>query len=126
MARDGEDALALSLDLVLGHEDVRVVLLEAAHAQQPVQGARALEAVQHAPVGEAQWQLAVAARAQVEDHHRVGAVHRLGAVGGLLVHRDDEDVVAVVLPVPGDLPETLLVDDRGGDLLVAAAAMLRS
>ena len=52
----------LVLDLLLGAEDVRVVLREAAHAQQAVQRARGLLAVQQAGLVEAHRQVAVGVR----------------------------------------------------------------
>ena len=51
-------------------EDVRVVLLEAAHAREAGQGAAELVAVQHAKVCQAHGQLAVRARA-VPEHQAV-------------------------------------------------------
>ena len=48
-------------DLLLGAEDVRVVLAEGAHAREPVHDAAALVAVQAPEIGDAPRQLAVAA-----------------------------------------------------------------
>jgi len=59
-------------------EDVRIVLLEAAHAREPRQRAAELVAVQHAKVREPDGQLAVRARA-VRKHE---AVPCRGALGG--------------------------------------------
>jgi hypothetical protein len=56
-----EDARRLGLQLVLGDEEVRVVLRESAHAREAVQGAGQLVAVDRAVLGEAQRQVAVAA-----------------------------------------------------------------
>ena len=89
-----------------------------------MQGARALEAVQRVDVRVAERQLPVAVTPEVVDDVGVGAVHRLEAVGGLLVHREEEHVVAVVVPVPGRLPEGLLVDERGHDLVVPAGTVV--
>ena len=52
-------AADLLLDLLLGAEDVRVVLGEVAHAQQPVQHAGGLVAVQQARLEVAHRQVAV-------------------------------------------------------------------
>ena len=71
----------LVTELVLGAEDVAVVLGEAADPHHPVQGARPLVAVDGAELEQTQRQLAVAALAAVEDE----AVHR--AVHGLRVVR---------------------------------------
>ena len=100
------DLEALLHDLVLGDEDVRVVLREVAHAQQPVQRARRLVAVHLAELGELQRQVAIALEAVLEDLHVAGAVHRLAAEHALVrQHPVVEHVLAVVLPVPGELPE---------------------
>ena len=64
-------------DLVLGAEDVRVVLGEAAHAHEAVQRAVRLVAVAGAELGQAERQVAVGLDALVEDLHVAGAVHRL-------------------------------------------------
>ncbi len=54
----------LCLDLVLGAEDMRVVLREAAHAHDAVQRARRLVAVARSELGHAQRQVAVALQAR--------------------------------------------------------------
>ena len=64
-------------DLLLGDEDVRVVLREGAHAHQPVQRARRLEAVHLAEFGELERQVAVRLQPVLEDLDVAGAVHRL-------------------------------------------------
>src|SRR6266516_5216664 len=64
---DVEDAGVLVADLVGGDEDVRVVLLHAADAQQAVQGPRTLEAVQDVAVRQPQRQVAGAAHLEVVD-----------------------------------------------------------
>ena len=56
------------------------------------------------------------------DEGGLGAVHRLEAEE-LLVHLDLEHVLGVVLPVPRLLPEPLVDEDRGRDLLVAPGVL---
>ena len=109
----------LVLDLLLGAEDVRVVLDEVPHAQQAVQRAARLVAVQVAGLGVAQRQLAVGAPVHGVERAVARAVHRLEGqrpVLGLC----DEHVLAVLVPVAGDLPQLPVVEQRGLDLGVAA------
>ena len=60
---------ALGGELVLGAEDVRVVLREGAHAHQPVQRAGRLVAMHGAEFGKPQRQIAVGLQAVLEDLH---------------------------------------------------------
>ena len=110
-------------DLLLGAVDVGVVLGEGAHAQQAVQDALALVAGDAAELGQAQRQLAVGVALGVEDEAGAGAVHRPQRQA-LLVGLHEVHVVAVVLPVPGAVPELLVEHLRRGDLPVAALAQL--
>ena len=63
-----------------GADDVRVVLREAAHAQEAVQHARLLVAVHGAQLRPAQRQVAVGALLVLVDHEVERAVHRLEEV----------------------------------------------
>ena len=72
-------------DLCFGDEDVRVVLGEGAHAHQPVQRARRLEAVHLAELGDLERQIAVGLQAVLEDLHVARAVHRLDGVDALVL-----------------------------------------
>ena len=74
-----KDVGHLLLDLIDGAEDVRVVLLEAAHAGQARERAAELVAVEHAKVGHAEGQVSVAAGAGGEEEAVARAVHRLEA-----------------------------------------------
>jgi hypothetical protein len=67
-------------DLLFGHEDMGVVLGEGAHAHQPVQRARRLEAVHLAEFGELERQVAVRLQSVLEYLHVARAVHRLDGV----------------------------------------------
>ena len=117
--REEPDELRAFLgDLVLGAEDMRVVLGEAAHPHEAVQRAMRLVAVAGAELGKTQRQVAVALDALVEDLHVAGAVHGLERVHPLLVRvllvdLRDEHVLAVLVPVARGLPE-LAVDDLRG------------
>jgi len=84
MAVDRQDQLvdlvALFGELLLGAEDMRVVLGEGTHAHEAMQRTRRLVAVDRAKFGEAHRQLAIGAQAVLEDLHVAGAVHRLQRV----------------------------------------------
>ena len=115
-AEQGPDLLD---PLLVGAEDVAVVLREAPDAHEAVQDAAALVAVHRAQLVEAQRQLLVGPLpAPVhEDVHR--AVHRLRVeVGVLELHRRPH-VVVVVLEVPADLEQVGLRDVRREHHLVA-------
>ncbi len=105
-----EQAVVLVRDLVRPHEDVGVVLREAADAQHPVQGAAALVPVAGPKLREAQRQVAVRPRARPIDHEVVGAVHRLHAEARPLVVHRREHVLLEDLQVPADLVELLARD----------------
>ena len=75
---------AFRQDVILGAEDVAVVLGEAAHAHQAVQRSRGLVAVAGAELAVAQRQFAVAAHALVVDEDVSRAVHRLDRVVAVL------------------------------------------
>ena len=113
---------ALVEDLVLGAEDVAVVLREAAHPHDPVQRAARLVAMALAELAVADRQVAVAAQVRLEDQHVARAVHRLERVLALL-RLGREHVLAVVLPVARLLPQALVEDLRALDLLVAGVAV---
>src|SRR5579864_5423968 len=114
----------LRRDLLPRAEDVRVVLRHVADSRQSVQRSRELVAVQRRRLRIAERQLAVAAQLLAEEQHVTGAVHRLHPVDLPVLERDQEHVLAELLPVPGGLPERLVVDERRLHLDVAAAQVL--
>ena len=126
------DRVDLVGDLIGRAVDVRVVLGEGAHAQQPVQHALALVARDLPELGEPQRQLAVGVAVGVEDEAGAGAVHRpqrvaaLGLVAVALGGLGEEHVLAVVVPVAGAVPQLLVEDLRRLDLDVAALVELRA
>ena len=97
---------------------VRIVLVEAAHAEQAVQGALELVTVHQADLAGADGQLAIAVWMALVHEHAARAVHRLDAVL-LLVDDRGVHVVLVVIPVAGGLPQLFVHDERRGDLDVA-------
>ena len=96
-----------------------VVLGEVTHAQEAVERAARLVAVQQARLGVAHRQVAVGVPGQRVELAVAGAVHRLDRdrpAFGL----GDEHVLAVLVPVPGGLPQRAVVELWGLDLGVAA------
>ncbi len=75
-----------------------------------------------AELGVPERQVAVGAQLALVDERALGAVHRLEAEG-LALGLEDEHVVLIVGPVARLLPELLVDDQRGADLLVAAAVL---
>ncbi len=110
------------LHLIFGAEDVRVVLHEATHAHDAVQGAGRLVTVAGTELGQAQRQVAVALQALVEHLHVARAVHRFNRKITAF-RRSGEHVLGVVGPVAGALPEDAVDNLRGLDFLVAVFAL---
>ena len=106
------------LDLVLGAEDMRVVLGEGAHAHDAVQRARRLVAVAGAELGHAQRQVAIGIQPLAEDLHMAGAVHRLQGEDALL-RRGREHVLAELLPMARGLPQRAVDELRRAHLDIA-------
>ena len=123
---DGRDQIGHADDflgqLVGAHEQMRVVLVEATDAEQAVQSALELVAVNQADFARANRQLAIAMRLGRIDQHAAGAVHRLDAVL-LFIDRRRVHVVLVVVPVAGGLPEVTVHDLRRGDFHIARGVM---
>src|SRR5690554_2502507 len=114
----GDEVLGLRLYLLLGAEDMGVVLGEGAHPHQAVQRAGGLVAVAAAELRQAQRQVPVALQPLVEHLHVAGAVHRLHRIVALL-RLGGEHQVAVVTPVTGLLPQREVHHLGRLDLLVA-------
>ena len=111
----------LDLNLILGAEDVGVVLDEVADPHQPVQGAGRLVAVAGAELGHAQRQVAVAAQSLVVNLDVARTVHRLDRVVAVF-RRSGEHVVAELFPVAGAFPQHAIHDLRSVDFLIAVLA----
>ena len=101
---------------------MRVVLREAADAEQSVQRAGELVAVDKTQLAHAQRQVAVGMRLGLIYEHAARAVHRLD---GEILAVDDGGVhvLLIVLPVAGALPQRTVEDHRRGDLHIAVALM---
>ncbi len=111
--------------LVLGAEDVGIVLSESANACHAAEFARLLVAIHRAEFGQAHGQLAITARLALVNHDVVRAVHRLEEVFLLVGHHDRlELAVGVIGIVAGDLVQLNAADVRRIDRHVAAADQL--
>ena len=109
-------------ELLRRHKQVRVVLVEAAHAEEAVQRAPHLVTVHEADLAGANGQLAIAMRTALVHEHAARAVHGLNAV--LLVIDDGGvHVVLVVVPVARGLPQMLAHNLRRGNFNVAGLAV---
>ena len=113
------------LDLFEGAEDVGVVLLEATNANETAESAGDLVSVEHAEIGVAQGQVAVAVDAVLEHDAMGGTVHGLEAVASLVVTPvEEEHVLLVVGVVTGNLPQLDVVHVRRDHFRVATHAVL--
>ena len=123
---NSQEEVHFVLDLILAHEDVAVVLLELAHAREARQRAGHLVAMQHVERDVAQRQLAVRVLLRLIQQVVRRAVHGLEreVVLARLVVEHEEHVLAVLAPVPRDLPQPLVVEQRRLDLVEVVALPL--
>ena len=122
LVEQADDVLDLVLHLLGRHEDVRVVLREAAHAEQSAQSAGQLVAVHKTQLAAAKRQIAVGMRLACVDQHAARAVHRLDREIFVVDDRGVH-VLLIVLPVTAAFPERTAQDDRGTYLDVAVTLM---
>src|SRR5690554_1901202 len=108
----------LVLNLLLGTENVRIILYKVAHAHDAVQRTGRLVPVTGTEFGHAQRQVAIAFQALIEDFDVTRTVHRLDRVITLFRLRRKHHV-RIHSPVPGLLPQRAVNDLGGLDLLVA-------
>src|SRR5882724_11103092 len=109
-----------TLNLRRHAENVRVVLGETANAQQAVQDAAPLVAVNGAEFAEAHGEIAVAAQLGFVDKDVARAIHGLELVVGFFDLDGAEHAVSVIAGVAAGLPEVQAHDVRGIDEVVAA------
>ena len=129
--------LDLADHLILGTEDMRIVLGELAHAHQSVERAMRFVAMAAAHFAQPDRQVAIACDALFEDENVRRAVHRLQrhplgfvrdqralvlGIGHLV--GDDEHVLAIFAPVARLFPLAGVHHLRGLDLAIAAAVHL--
>ena len=123
--RELDAAVDLRRHLLLGAEDVRVVLGHVADAKQAVKRARELVPVQRRALRIADREIAVAPELGAEEEHVPRAVHRLQRrVRLLALACDEEHVLAELLPVAARDPHRRVVDQRRLHLRVAALLVL--
>ena len=118
-------ALDLVLDLLPGHENMRIVLGEAAHAHQAVQLAGLFMTVHQSQLADPKRQVTVGTGLGFVNQHAARAVHGLHRVI-LVVDHGGVHVFPVMIPVSGGLPELPVQDDGSGDLLIALSVMQSS
>ena len=117
-----DDADDLRLDLGRHAVDMGIVLGELADPEQAVHHAAGLVPVHHAELGHAQRQLAIRVLGGLVEQAAAGAVHRLDRIADL-VDLGEVHVLFVVVPVAAAVPELLVENDRGPDLLVPVLAV---
>ena len=103
---------------------MRVVLREAAHAQQAVHDAGALVTIHGPEFRQAQGKFAVAAPAVLVDQNMARTVHRLQLVFRILHADGGEHVRAVKIQVAARLPQVEAGDVGREDQLISAAQQL--
>ena len=120
LVKETGHVLYLVLHLVPGHEDVGIVLGEAADAEQPVEGAGELMAVHHAQFAHSQRQIPVGVGLGLVHQHAAGAVHGFDGIV-LPVDEGGVHVLLIVEPVAGSLPQLAVKDHGSGNLHIAVA-----
>ena len=122
LLQQGRVGRAFVQDLVFGTKNVAVVLGEAAHPHDAVQGTAWLVAMALAEFAKAQGQVAVALDALLVDEDMARAIHRLERVFTLF-RFGGEHVLAVFVPVAGFFPQALVQHLGAFDFLVAVFAV---
>ena len=115
--------LGLGQHLVLGAENMRIVLGKATHPHQAVQSAGRFIAVTRTKLGHAQRQVTIAVQALVEDLNVAGAVHWLDRVGAVF-RLGQEHAIAKLVGMTGFFPQRQVKHLGRVDLGVAACAQL--
>src|SRR5262249_31759901 len=93
-------------------EQMRVVLGESPHAQQPVKHARHLVSVDRSELGITKRQISIRPLIRFVDAYMERAIHRSYAIGHLIHLHRSEHTIGVVLLVAGDHPQIPLCDLR--------------
>lgn len=101
---------------------MRVVLSEAAHAEQAVKRAGQLMAVNQTELAHSKGQVAVGVGLKLIDEHSAGAVHRLYRKVGV-VYNGGVHILLVVIPMAAALPERTVEHHGSGYLDIAVALM---
>ena len=114
--------LDLVLDLLRSHEDMGVVLGEAAHPHQPMQLSGFLMAMHQPEFAHAQGQIPIGTGLGCINQNAARAIHGLDRIIFPVDHRGIH-IVFIVIPVSGSLPQAPVEDDRSGDLHIARFCM---
>ena len=101
---------------------MRVILREATHTHDAMQGTRGLIAVTGAKLSQTQRKLAVALEPLIEYLYVTWAVHRLNCVIATF-RLSGEHVVSVIAPVPGFFPQHTINHLRRTHFLVTVVAL---
>ena len=134
LVSDIHDISDLRLDLGLHDECMAVILTECLYAEETVQLAGFLLAMNDIELIVADRQFLVGVNCSLVCHHCVRAVHRLCCKYIRIVltdlfpchRRNNEHIVLIMCPVAGNEPELSVVDDRSGNLIISVARMDRS
>ena len=122
LVEEVHDAGDFFFHLARQHEDVSIVLSEAADAEQAVEGPMEFMAMDQAEFSHAHREVAVAVDVTLIDQDAARAVHRFDGVR-LFIDGREIHVVAVVIPVAGLFPEVTVEDHRGHDFVVIGFIM---
>ena len=112
------NALDFIFNLLRCHEDMGIVLVEAAYTHQTVQLAGFLMTMYQANLCQTQRQITVGTRLGFVHENAARAVHRFDCII-FVVDDGGIHVFFVVIPVTGGLPQTTVQDDRGRDFYVS-------
>ena len=116
------DAGDFFFHLARQHEDMGVVLSEAADAEQAVEGTVEFVTMDQAEFSHAHGEITIAVDIALIDQDAAGAVHRFDGIG-LFIDGGEIHVIAVVIPVAGLFPEVTVEDQRCHDFIVIGFVM---
>ena len=112
------NALDFIFNLLRCHEDMGIVLVEAAYTHQAVQLAGFLMTMYQTNLCQTQRQITVGTRLGFVHENAARAVHRFDCII-FIVDDGGIHVFFVVIPVTGGLPQTTVQNDRGRDFYVS-------
>jgi len=124
MLEEVQTVLDLGSDLLRSAENMSIILLESANANQTTKSARDLITVKDTEISVAEGKITVAVDAVLEHDAMSGAVHRLEAlrIAGFAI--EQEHVILVVLIMTASFPKLQVVNVGRDDLREAANAVL--
>ena len=122
LVEEVHDAGDFFFHLARQHEDMGVVLSEAADAEQAVEGTVEFMAMDQAEFSHAHREVAVTVDIALIDQDAAWAVHRFDGVR-LIIDGCKIHIVAVMIPVTGLFPEMTVEDHRRHDFIVIGFVM---